>query len=122
MTDFASDPPPSLAEAEVLFGRFLASQGYPARVYWVHETDLVADRERRWAVRRSSVSPRAEFEQCYLEGVAKGLGIEIAARCANQEHTFATVFIPEDSIDAQYHMMGRGLKMFCPTSFMSGCC
>src|ERR1035438_9728906 len=115
MTNFANDPPQSLAEAELLFGRFLASKGYPARIHWVHETDLVVDRDRSWCVRRTSISQRAKFEQCYLEGVAKGLGVEIAARCASQEQTFATIFMPEDAIDAQYHMMGRGLKMSCPT-------
>jgi hypothetical protein len=120
MTNLANDPPPSLAEAEVSFERFLASQGYSSRVHWVHDTDLVVDNERRWSVRRNTVFQKADFAQRYLEGVAKGLGVEIAARCASQDQTFATIFIPKDAIDAQYHMLGGGLKMSCPASLISG--
>jgi hypothetical protein len=42
-----------------------------------------------WAARR------------HLNSHVDGTGRTIAARCANQEHTFATIFIPEDAIDAQ---------------------
>ena len=65
-------------------------------------------------MRRNCVPQRAKFEQCYLEGVAKGLGVEIAARCVSQEDTFATIFIPEDAIDAQYHMDGSRAEDVLP--------
>jgi hypothetical protein len=120
MINLTNDSPPSLAEAEALFGRFLERQGYPSSVYWVNDSDLSVDSGRHWSVRRNTESSKADFAQRYSEGIAKGLGIEIVARCASQERTFATIFIPDDAVDAQYHMVGRGLKMCCPIFLLSG--
>ncbi len=120
MTNPTKGPPHRFSEAEVLFGRFLASNGYPARVYWIREEELVIGLDHSRLVRRTSLSGGATFEQRYLQGVAKGFGIGMSAHCASQDHTFATIYIPEDAIDAQYHLMGPGLKMSCPITLVSG--
>jgi hypothetical protein len=50
----------------------------------------------------------------YAEGLGRNLGIELRAICATDTETFASVFVPVDDLDRQYHMMGRGLKLSCP--------
>ena len=120
MKTVPEDPPSSLEEAELLFGRFLSSQGYPAAVHWVHETELQVDCYSRLSVRRNPNWQRAEFEYCYQKARAKGLGVELAARGASPDHTFAVIFVPEDDVDRQHRLMSRGLKLSCPTSLVTG--
>lgn len=50
----------------------------------------------------------------YRFGVQRNPGILLEAVCATETETFARVFIPEDDIDAQYRLIGRGLKLSCP--------
>src|SRR5215472_2654360 len=50
----------------------------------------------------------------YAQGLGRKLGIELRAICATNVETFASVFIPEDDVDSQYHLMGHGLKLTCP--------
>ena len=113
------DPPKSLAEAEELFGKFLSDRGLPTRIVWVQEADVVFEHERSRLVDISSCLDRAYVEQSYQQGVAKDLGISLIAHCASSKHTFATIFVPDDAVDAQYHLMGRGLKLSCPMFFVS---
>lgn len=48
------------------------------------------------------------------EGVDRKLGIQLCAICATDTETVAFVFVPKDDVDAQYHLMGYGLKCACP--------
>jgi hypothetical protein len=47
-------------------------------------------------------------------GLERNFGIKLQAICATASETFASVFVPEDDVDAQYHLMGRGLNLSCP--------
>ena len=55
----------------------------------------------------------------YEKGVERGWGIWLRAICASDRETFATVFVPEDDLDSQNHLMGRCLKLSCPTEKLS---
>jgi hypothetical protein len=60
----------------------------------------------------------AEASQRYTEGLKRCLGILLQAICTTPTETTASVYVPTDSTDAQYHLMGRGLKLSCPTSML----
>jgi hypothetical protein len=113
VTDTAPDPPLTLKAAEDKFTAFLASQNYPARVCWIALGDLLVDKETHFWIRaRPSADERAA--QQYAEGLDRKLGIELRAICATDVETFASVFVPKDDLDSQYHLMGHGLKLLCP--------
>jgi hypothetical protein len=117
MADSNPDPPKSLATAEELFRRFLASNGYPSKIAWVVAEDVVPDSARRYWIREHGRDRGlVEANQRYSTGLQRNLGIALNAFSANSTETFATIFIPADETDAQYHLMGRGLKMSCPTT------
>jgi hypothetical protein len=102
-----------LKAAEGKFSSFLASQNYPAKVCWIALGDLLVDKKTHFWIR-----PRPDAEeyaaQQYAEGLGRKLGIELRAICATDVETFASVLVPKDDLDSQYHLMGRGLKLICP--------
>jgi hypothetical protein len=53
-------------------------------------------------------------EQQYAKGLGRNLGVQLQAICATNAETFASVFVPEDDLDRQYHLMGCVLKLSCP--------
>jgi hypothetical protein len=107
VTDSAPDPPLTLKAAEEKFSAFLASQNYPARICWIAFGDF------------SDQDPNAEecAAQQYAEGLRCKFGIELRAICATDAETFASVFVPKDDVDSQYHLMGHGLKLNCPMNY-----
>lgn len=114
MADCTSPSPPgTLQVAKENFSAFLASEGYPKAVCWLEPSDLVVDAKRHYWIRhRRETTMRAE--QQYAEGVDRNLGVELRAICATNNETFASVFVPENDLDRQYHLMGRLLKLSCP--------
>lgn len=114
MADCTSPVPPgTLQVAKEKFSAFLASQGYPKAVCWLEPSDLLLDAKRHYWVRhRRETTMRAE--QQYAEGVDRNLGVELRAICATNTETFASVFVPENDLDRQYHLMGPLLKLSCP--------
>ena len=118
MSDPTFDPPRSFAEAEVRFGQFLASNGYPATIGWLKSDHVLVDTpSQRWVDRGAKALDDAKLR--YAEGLRRNLGIALYAICATDKVTFASVFVPEDDVDAQYRLMSRGLKLSCPTSRLS---
>ena len=113
MTESAPDPPLTLKAAREKFSAFLASQNYPEKVCWIALGDLLVDKKTHFWIRPK---PNAEENaaQQYAEGLDRKLGIELRAICATDVETLASVFIPEDEVDSQYHLMGHGLKLTCP--------
>lgn len=113
VTESAPDPPLTLKAAKEKFSAFLASLNYPAKVYWVALDDLLVDKKTHFWIRPN---PNAEeyASRQYAEGLNRKLGIELRAICATDAETFATVFVPKDDLDSQYHLMGHGLKLTCP--------
>ena len=115
MTNSDSDPPLTLAEAEDKFRGFLSVQNYPTTICWLMEGDLLIDKARHFWMRerRSKAARHAALR--YSEGLERNLGVHLRAICSTNEQTFASVFVPTDELEAQYHLMGRGLKVSCPT-------
>lgn len=114
VTDSVPDPPPSLAVAEEKFSAFLASQKYPKALFWIFPGDVVIDKEARYWIKPDRGATREHAALSYEKGLKRNLGIWLKAICASETETFATVFVPEDDLDAQYHMMGRCLKLSIP--------
>jgi hypothetical protein len=114
MHDVELDPPPTLAAAEPRFQSFLRSQKLSEIVCWLMPGDVVvADGPHFW-VRKRGTETLQYANARYVEGLRRNLGILFEVICATEKETFAAVFIPEDEIDAQYRLMGRGLKISCP--------
>ena len=49
------------------------------------------------------------------------MGVQLRAICASGAQTFACVEVPKDAMEAQYRMIGRGVKMSCPDRIICGC-
>ena len=71
-----------------------------SRHFWVRE-------------RRSEAAKHADLS--YSEGLQRNLGVHLRAISSTNERTFASAFVPTDELDAQHHLMGRGLKVSCLT-------
>ena len=114
MTDANPDPPQTLSAAEEKFRSFLATQNYPKAICWLTPGDVVVDTNRRYWVRKREAEGARYAALRYSMGLERNFGVKLHAICATESETFASVFVPEDDIDAQYHLMGRGLKLSCP--------
>jgi hypothetical protein len=112
--DANADPPPTLSAAEEKFRAFLATQNYPTTICWLMPGDMVADRNRRLLVRKRGAEGTKYAILQYSVALDRNVGVELQAMCATEMETFASVFVPEDYLDAQRHMMGRCLKLTCP--------
>ena len=114
VTDFDPDPPPTLEEAEDRFSAFLASQSYPKTVCWLRQGDVLVDKKRHFWIRVDLGQGAKAAAQRYSQGLERKLGVELRVICATEAQTFATVFVPQDDLDAQYRLIARGLKLSCP--------
>jgi hypothetical protein len=104
--DPSADPPSTLLAAEEKFRTFLATQDYPTTICWLMPGDVVADRNRHiWVRKRGTEGTRYATLQ-YSIGLERNCGVELEAVCATETETFASVFVPEDDLDAQRHLMG----------------
>jgi hypothetical protein len=113
VTESSPDPPLTLKAAEEKFSAFLASQNYPEKVCWIALGDLLVDKKTHfWIKPRPNAGDM--LHQQYAEGLDRKLGIALRAICATEVETFASVFVPKDDLDSQYHLIGRGLKLTCP--------
>ncbi len=121
MADFLLTPPVSLAIAEKRFREFLMRNGYPPDIRWILGKDLFIDKSGRHFVRHTNrvrLDAAQEAYRGYTVGLDRRIGISLRAYCANETETFASVFVPADATDAQYHLIGTGLKMTCPTQMV----
>ena len=109
--DANADPPNTLSDAEERFRTFLAAQNYPREICWLMPGDVMAGRNRHLWVRKRGAEATRYATHKYLVGLERNLGIELEAICATETVTFASVFIPEADLDAERHLMGRGLKL-----------
>ena len=114
MTDANPDPPQMLSTAEEKFRTFLVAQNYPKPICWLMPGDVVVDANRHYWVRKREAEATRYAAHRYSVGLERNFGIKLQAICATEVETFASVFVPEDDLDAQHHSMGRGLKFSCP--------
>jgi hypothetical protein len=119
MADQKPDPPLTFSEAEQEFGHFLNAYGYPACLRWIMADQILPGDDRHHFIRATGAEEAlTEMERRYEIGLQRGLGILLQAICATHAETGASVYIPTDTTDAQYRMIGRGLKLSCPTSLI----
>jgi hypothetical protein len=116
MTEPDTDPPETLAEAAEKFKKFLSAQHWPETIRWLTPDNVLVDRQGQFWVRERGTMAFEHAKQRYSEGVERNLGVALSAVCATDTETFASVFIPADDLDRQYHVMGRVLKLSVPTS------
>jgi hypothetical protein len=114
VTDANLDPPQTLSAAEEKFRTFLAAQNDPKAICWLTPGDAVVDTNRHYWVRKREAEGARYAALRYSMGLERNFGVKLQAICATESETFASVFVPEDDIDAQYRLMGRGLKLSCP--------
>jgi len=115
MANPTPDLPTSLAEAANKFARFLADNGYSPNIRWLVADDaVIGSRCDIWVRDSKTDKGIAEANRRYAAGLSKELGVALIAHCTTGAETFASVFVPEDDTDAQYALMGRGLKLSCP--------
>lgn len=107
--------PNSLDGAATQFSEFLRNNGYPGEVRWITSADVAVDQQGSFYVRNRPQSSLKQAELLYRSGVELGLGIALRAVCADETTTFASILVPCDKGEAQYAMMGRGIKLSCPT-------
>jgi hypothetical protein len=112
--DANADPPNTLSAAEEKFKTFLAIQNYPTTICWLMPGDVVADKNRHFWVRKRGAETTKHATLQYSVGLERNVGVELEAICATETETFAAIFIPEDAMEAQRYLMGRGLKLTCP--------
>jgi hypothetical protein len=114
VTDANPDPPLTFAGAEEKFRKFLVIQNFPKAICWLMRGDVVVDTNRHHWIRKREEEGTRYAALRYSKGLERNLGIILQAICATQLETFACVFVPEDELDAQRHLMGRCLKLSCP--------
>jgi hypothetical protein len=115
------DPPTTFDAAEQLFREFLVRNGYPSNVRWLVPDNVVPDKSKRYWIREDNGKASAEAHRRYVAGLERNLGISLRAICSTDTTTFATIFVPADYLDAQHNLMGRGLKLSCPTEAAPAC-
>jgi hypothetical protein len=117
MTNPTHDPPLALATAEELFMEFLTRHGHPSKVRWILACNLVVDGSGRYWIRgrETQTDGTREATRRYSIGLERKIGVSLRAFCVSESETFAAVFIPSDSADAQYRLLGRSLKLSCPS-------
>jgi hypothetical protein len=108
------DPPRTLKQAEQAFRSFLQRENYPERICWLIPGDVLASNGPHYWVRKRGIEAEQYAATRYAKGVDRGLGILLRAICATNEETFASVFIPESTADAQEHLLGPFLRISCP--------
>jgi len=116
MTDSNSDPPETLAEAAEKFKKFLSAQHWPRTISWLTHDNVLVDGQGQFWVRERGTKAFEQAKLRYSEGIERNLGVALSAVCATATETFASVFVPTDDLDRQYHLMGRVLKLSVPTS------
>jgi hypothetical protein len=114
VTEPNPDPPPTLEAALERFSAFLASQGYPKTVCWLRPVDVLVDEERHGWLKQHKAHAAKDAARRYSQGLDRNLGIELRAICATETQTFAIIFVPQGEVDAEYRLMGLGLKLSCP--------
>jgi hypothetical protein len=113
MTGSDPDPTETLAEAAEKFKRFLLAQNWPQTIGWLTRDNVLVDRQGQFWVRERGANAIEQAKLRYSEGVERNLGVALSA---TDTETFASVCIPADDLDRQYHLMGCVLKLSVPTS------
>jgi hypothetical protein len=75
---------------------------------------VLVDEEHHYWLNQHKAQAAKDAARRYSQGLDRNLGIELHAICATETQTFAIILVPQDEVDAEYRLMGRGLKLSCP--------
>lgn len=113
--------PQSFEEAVARFEVFLKENGYSANLIWVEPSDLVLSGQHSIYVKLSAPTTNLSRARDRFErGISDGLGITFGTICDLRNATCCYAWSPEDEIDQQYHLMGRGLKVTARPDRLNG--
>jgi hypothetical protein len=104
--------------------QFLAQQGWPTRLVWRTEADVVHLPDRDVVVRRRVEREAASAARVhYDEGFRRGVGIALQVRCEVDGAACTTVYWTTDVVEAEYRMSpDHGLKLSVATKHPTGSC
>lgn len=109
---------PSFDEAEVQFRKFLRTSNWPVDLVWVCPDD-VAVIEQGFYVHPMKKGRQYAIEE-YEKGAQQNFGILLNAICHDNANSYCAVWIPSDSIEAEYALMPQGLKLSIPSAARQG--
>jgi len=113
---------PSFDAATERLQRFLSEQGWPIRLIWRIEDDIVLLPGSEFVVRRR-VEPRAALaaRAHYEVGIRQGVGIALEVPCEVDGAACTTVYWTTDGMEAQYRTLPEhGLKLSVATAHPAG--
>jgi len=101
---------------------FLAEQGWPTRLVWRTEPDIVHLPGRDVVVRRRDEREAASAARVhYNEGFRQGVGIALQVPCEVEGAACTTVYWTTDVVEAEYRMLpDDGLKLSVATDHPTG--
>jgi hypothetical protein len=97
------------------FRDFLQSQGWPSKIAWLQREHLLVAKIWRFWVREPGPHAELGAKATYELGLKQGYGIRLDGICADENTTFATVFVPRDHVESEQAMMLGGVKLSIPT-------
>jgi len=110
MTD--REAPESLEAACLTFSSFLLQSGYPERVRWVEQFDVLWDRSQILVRPRLTQETWKAASKKYATGIERGHGIALYAFSALADLTIATILVPRNEDEAERSLTPcGGLKM-----------
>jgi hypothetical protein len=111
--------PESFEEASERFCTFLRQNGYPEKVLWVEQANLVWDKRRLWV--RDDPLAVEHAGRRYTDAIRAGFGINLNAFAVAGDKTVAGVIVPVDDDAAQRHLIPYGgLKLSALKTMHSG--
>jgi hypothetical protein len=111
--------PGSFDEASQRFSIFLHQNGYPEKVLWLEQANLVWDKRRLW-VRDDPRAPDYARRR-YADAIGAGFGVNLHAFAVAGDKTVAGVIVPVDDDGAQRHLIPYGgLKLSALKNMHSG--
>ena len=107
---------PEFSEAEHQLIEFIGQHNFPRKIEWVNKS-TVAYLGRSWVIFPSmAVNARNKAEKIYKKGKLRPHGMKLAVLGANKTISYCYIFFPRTDLEAQYALMGNGLKLSVRTN------
>ena len=102
--------------------RFLSEQGWPTRIVWRLESDVVRVPHADIVVRRRTSPDATRIARAHYEaGRSQGVGVALEVSCEVDGAACTSIFWTADPTEAEYRMMPeRGLKLSVATPHRPG--
>ena len=97
----------SFDEALDSFREFLSGQGLSTDLAWVFLEDVIFQDERIFIKTPIPSENETRAQACYELGQRRDFGINLQAFCLLESRPCCYILLPEDDLDAQYHLMSN---------------